>query len=546
MKAFICRIIDRLRRRAQFGRVTRLLRGYRVLQSNQDPEFIRSIRVDIQKQHLSIPKDSLSDYIFGAIRHDREIVVRQYAVSRLAMHPLFAQIVSSLAANGRRTVYCLPKEWRSVLAMHGLTVAEFPSRIRWIGFILVSWTRGVAQILALCVASLPRSQARAPIPRKHIHLVGLTEQNLPKTVNSEGSTCDIVSWVADGIDGGQKPQAVSHALGRNHISSLGDTQIVADYQLFSPLGNVAKYVQFLMWGAMASLRSAVDMMRGRWWHALMLAEAAKYKQTQLQEDENLADEYWFHNSGTRYRPMWTYDCDYRNINVIMYFYSTNMEGYKKRNGSYPVPPLGWHMMTWPQYYVWDDHQKRFLERIGPKNPSIKVVGPIPFSDIDEPLSRLPRPIIGVFDIQPVRASIFSGLGLEDQFYRPAFSIRFLGEIQKACQNVGVPMLFKSKRDIGKSVHPAYKSNIDREISADKSVHLIKSDISAHRIIPNCSCVVSAPYTSTALIAKALGIPTCYFDPTGSLMDDDAGAHGVEIILSTEGLENWLSAHHRSG
>ena len=48
-----------------------------------------------------------------------------------------------------------------------------------------------------------------------------------------------------------------------------------------------------------------------------------------------------------------------------------------------------------------------------------------------------------------------------------------------------------------------------------------------------------PFTATALIAKKMGKPTVYYDPSGLIQKDDRGAHGIEIISGKKELEAWL-------
>ena len=50
-----------------------------------------------------------------------------------------------------------------------------------------------------------------------------------------------------------------------------------------------------------------------------------------------------------------------------------------------------------------------------------------------------------------------------------------------------------------------------------------------------------PFTSTALIARELNKPTCYYDPTEVILKDDRAAHGIEIISGREELALWLDS-----
>jgi hypothetical protein len=49
-----------------------------------------------------------------------------------------------------------------------------------------------------------------------------------------------------------------------------------------------------------------------------------------------------------------------------------------------------------------------------------------------------------------------------------------------------------------------------------------------------------PFTSTALIARNMGKPSIYYDPTGNLQKDDRAAHGIPIVSGVSELETWLS------
>ena len=71
--------------------------------------------------------------------------------------------------------------------------------------------------------------------------------------------------------------------------------------------------------------------------------------------------------------------------------------------------------------------------------------------------------------------------------------------------------------------------------------LVEPDISAIRVIESSVAVISMPFTSTALIAREMGKPSVYYDPTGLLQKDDRAAHGIEVLSNTDELNSWLSA-----
>ncbi len=70
---------------------------------------------------------------------------------------------------------------------------------------------------------------------------------------------------------------------------------------------------------------------------------------------------------------------------------------------------------------------------------------------------------------------------------------------------------------------------------------IDPETSAYKLIEKCSAVISMPFTSTALIARELGKPSCFYDPTGLIEHDDRAAHGIPIMIGRVELQAWLEA-----
>ena len=102
------------------------------------------------------------------------------------------------------------------------------------------------------------------------------------------------------------------------------------------------------------------------------------------------------------------------------------------------------------------------------------------------------------------------------------------------------MVLKRKRDVGTRLHPGYERTINRLCTSSNYLE-IDSDTSASSLIAKCQAVISAPFTSTALIARELGKPSIYYDPHGICEKDDRAAHGIPILSGQEELANWLSA-----
>lgn len=71
--------------------------------------------------------------------------------------------------------------------------------------------------------------------------------------------------------------------------------------------------------------------------------------------------------------------------------------------------------------------------------------------------------------------------------------------------------------------------------------MIYSDSAGYTLIARASAVISMPFTSTAHIARELGKPTCFYDPTGIIQRDGRAAHGIPIIIGRDELQGWLAS-----
>jgi polysaccharide biosynthesis PFTS motif protein len=204
---------------------------------------------------------------------------------------------------------------------------------------------------------------------------------------------------------------------------IGDVDLVFQQDILPSLSGLKVIFSYAFWGIIVSFMAFLDYFRGRWWHALILNQAAMSKQVRCLQPEFLADEYLFHNSGWIYRPLWTYDAEEAGSVITFYFYSTNCESFKTFKGYKPIP-YGWKAMNWSRYLVWDDYQADFVRRSIGDAANIIIVGSIWFSGRSAKMQKNQDLNIAIFDVTPQRHSRFSILGLSDEFYTPLIANKF--------------------------------------------------------------------------------------------------------------------------
>ena len=525
-------------RRARL-RLRSAMRGYRLLRASNQLDRIGRFKDALKHFRLDRSVDHASERFFGAALSQAEISVRQYVLVQCAGLRLGESLLRSLANSEAEVVLAMPPEWRELLVEHGFKIAPFRSKVVWQAYVAVHFLYGAGLLAKRLLASLKR--IIFPVNQTHVRFVyfdALTPNALPHKA-ADCTSHDVMSWYWQWTGETKKFDAFCHGLQGIPPTNLGDTKIFAVEGPVAPLYRLDSLIKFFLWGAAAVMEALGDAIRGQWVHAIMLNESVKAAQARFQQPERLASEYLFHNSSCVYRPLWTYEAEQHGCEVALYFYSANCEPLKRPDGYAKFSNDYYEVMNWPRYMVWDNYQAEFIRRSVGERVKVEVVGPIWFSESLEDLSTLPLDMIAVFDVQPVRTSFYQSLGIDFDYYTPTNAISFLDDCHAASKACGAAMALKRKRKIGALVHPVYESFVDRLMKKSDFV-AINSDVSASRLIEKCIAVVSMPFTSTALLGRALGKPSAYYDPHGMIQRDDRAAHGIDVLLGPRELRAWLA------
>lgn len=521
-------------------RIRRLMRGYRFLRNSKSLNRIADINRALTTQPLKIKENRFSKYIFGEGIGQAEVVCRQYLLSRVAGLNLNRALLHTFGKPGSPVVYYLPPEWREIIRNKGLKVAPLRTPLIWKAFVGMMLARGVLMIAKIILNGMKATCNRSTQQLgRYVYFNALVPGNLPQPCR-DGRSHDIITWYMQWSSRINVIDKLCHGVMGAEPRAVNGTPVTPVPDPIPILTHFGSLARFIAWGIGASLIATWDFLRGRWWHALLLNQAALAAQARMQSPERLARDYLFHNSGWIYRPLWTYEAEKRGSRIIFYFYSSNCEGFKRPEG-YPPLLYGYQAMNWPLYLVWDEYQADFVRRAVGETANISVVGPIWFHCSAMEMPAISGRGVAVFDITPTRSSLYQTLGMDFEFYVPQICITFLRDIQSAAKDSGYLMLWKRKRKLKKEssfAHPSYLSSAER-LSESENVIAVDPGISAYRVIEASTRVVSMPFTSTALIARELGKPSCYYDPTGLVQKEDRAAHGIVIISGVEELTRWL-------
>ena len=525
-----------LRRRERI-RLRHVMRGYRLLQNTNQLGKIAAVKDAIANTQLSRCTTGSAGLFFGAGLETAELVIRQYLLVRLASVNLNTALLRALGEPDSTLVYPLPPEWRQVLRQHGFKIGEVSSALVWTWYVWLHLAYGASGIARRALESIAE-MTRPSYPKlgRYAFFHGLSPSNLPAGDNFERSH-EILSWYLKWPGRISELQAVAHTVRGARIVGIDGVPVVQVPAFFRPLSRLGQLARYIGWGIGATLTAIADLLRGRWWHGLILNEASFAALMRQQGSDDVARDYLFNNSMWVFRPLWTYEAEKLGSRITYYFYSTNCESFRTSEG-YPLQENFWQVMNWPYYLVWDEYQADFVRRaVGPL-ANISVVGPIWFQSGTPAIPSLPPRSVAVFDVEPHRKSRYQVLGMAQEYFVPGTANRFLVDIHEAVRECGGTMVLKRKRAIGKLLNRSYRSVIDGLSTSDHFVPIDPST-SAQRVVESCAAVISMPFTSTALLAREIGKPSIYYDPVGIVQKGDRAAHGIEIVSGREELRTWL-------
>lgn len=515
------------------------MRGYRLLKHSGQINLISKVKQALTEQELKLTDKSFSAFFMGAGYFCGEIVVRQYLLIRIGgWLGLNHALLYASGKRGGKVIYPLPKAWRKTISQHGFKVANFRSSLLWQLYIIGGFLYGVSQIFKIVFSGMTSLCSKDIKPKRHVYFAHLNAGNLPQGREGEKSY-DIVSWYLQWSKSSQNFDAVHHSVPNVANKIVGAVELVYQSEMLPPLIGFVAIVKFVVWAMCSCFIALIDCFRGRWWHAFLLNQAALSAQLRSLPKSRLACEYLFHNSNWIYKPLWTYEAEKVGSKITFYFYSSNCENFKKNDTKTSIS-YGWKAMSWPNYLVWDSWQADFVRASVGNSCRISIVGPIWFQSSLAELSKFSSPCVAVFDVIPYRKSRYISLGIDNEFYTPDVTNPFLQQVSNTIFKQRLFMYWKRKRSVGYLTHPLYLQMTDK-LAKNNHIKLVDPGISAERVIEASDAVISMPFTSTALIAREMGKPSVYYDPTGLLMKDDPAGHGIPVLSNTTELESWLSA-----
>lgn len=515
-------IINKYIDKRQKSRLRLINKGYRQIKNEGELDFplrLKNILSKVKLDDLYLSKSLLRQNDF-----DVELSIRQYLTERILGLSFNNSILYSIGSN-TPLKHPLPLEWRNALIEQGVEVDNLKSGLLWKMYGLVYWARGVLYGLRSTFL-LSKKNSRLG---NYVYFSDLNDQCISNDINKK----NILNWYLQWSGGAEEIDSICHSVNSVSNGKLGKFEIVQTDGLPYIKGmNIFRYGMFVIYASIYSfVYSLFQPING-----FFLTEILKTKRIYLADCGDLARDYLFHNSTPFYRPIWTYLAEEKSSRVLFYFYSTNNENFQREGVETLDNP--WHLISWPQYLVWDKFQMNFVKRFDKHKSIIEEVGAIWFSS-DGVSDNIPKESIAVFDVTPFRSSIYPAYGLDFEYYVPSITNQFLIDAQSVLNCNNMNMAHKMKR-INKFAHKKYVRRVER-LNQKSDYIAIDPKMDAMKIIQKTKACISMPFTSTAIIAKLNGKPSVYYDPSGLIQKDDRAAHGIPVLSNIDELEEWVKS-----
>lgn len=530
---FFCKYIFN-KKKNNFRKISK---GYRFLKDSNQLDFLDNLKIQLTNTSLNSKINSCESIKIDSHVVSVEVLVRQFILQRFIGVNFNKEILLCVANKKRKFSYPLPSEWQRIVANSGIIVNKGVCSFLWIIEIIRLWFYACYEVLRQSINSLKlflKSDTKKN--ESFIYFDSLAESNIP--VRSGTYEYGILSWYLKHFDSFGIDYLTHTVSTRNEVVLNDKIKVKCVASPILPPLTYTSLALFLGYSFFKLIYSIFLLISGKWWNVLLLRDSFISKIINLNKGRGIAVQYLFHNSNWIYRPLWTYTAEKYNSEIYFYFYSTNIERFKKADKVNRIVN-SWNLISWSNFLVWDQFQFDFVTKNSVYPINAKIMGPISFVFSEIERLEVPPNSVAVFDVQPVRSTYYNILGLDQEYYVPEVANAFLADVIETITLLNFPIAFKPKRNIGKLAHYKYVNAINR-ISKEYDFLNIDPSIPAEMIISKSKAVISMPFTSTALVGKHLGKPSIFYDPSGLILKDDPAAHGIRVINNKGDLKDWLN------
>ena len=524
----------KLIRKRHFRKMLAQLRGAKKLRERKDPYFVRNTISDLTDVSLGLKKEDFSKILVGSHAANAEIFMRQ--IFLLKDTQICAAIMQSIGS-GKPVAIPIPPTWVDHLVTNGVDCSPFLCRVLVYLSAFKNIAISMAKFLYLAVQMNNPKYPGSP----YVAFSSLQQNNLPG-YDGRRKTRDMITWYKESTI--RKPN-VRKILAQARVDSEYEPpdDLIVSRILFPRFSSFSACLNYCSINVAALFVSLIGMLFGRWWYGFIIAESISLHYVINLKHEYLAEEYFFNNSNTFYKPMWTYEVENGKKLISQLYYSTNNE--LLVSNDYKLKEFGYKIMKWKRLIVWNQQQEDHLKQYCPNSEYIKVgfvdVTGVPVSEYlsVSGFSKIGKKILAIFDVTPLRPTTFTKLGVAiPAYYSEDLNIKFLQDIKEMFSDDKWIILWKQKRIVDTEfITETFKRKQSKLI--DGNLIRVDPGIAASSLVENSDAVISMPFSSPAVIAKFRNVPCIFYDAFGCVKNQRS--HGIPLLKSKSELKDWFES-----
>ena len=515
--------------------IRKMMRGYRILKERNELDLLSKVKYDISCLRLN-PKNHflLNQFSDSLSINNFEIILRQYLIVRFANISFNINLLISVNNKKRLLIHPMPIEWRDLLESYGFRCSTFYNKLIWNFYLFLYFIHGIYKTSLYFIYGLfilvCNKQNNNKL-KNSIYFANLEKNNFSFVKKKKNG---VISWFQSYFSDKNEYYISTHSVKNDKI----DQNIYYVYDDVPFPDNIFEYIIHFLFFLVHILFAFINWLRGNYSHLILFNDISKCLFISNSKKNYLPKIYLFHNSNWIYKPLWTYAAEKKGAKIYFYFYATNVEEYE-RNIKISYKKNFWHIITWDNFFVWNDYQKNFILRNVNYPVNFEIVGPISFrADNSNYKQCLPKNSLVIFDIQPRRSSVYQTLGLDNEYYISNTCCRFLLDIYNTATIYNFIVVLKQKRKIDSLQDKSYLQLINK-LKLNSNFILINEDVAPETLINDAKLVISMPFTSTAIIAESFKKPSFFYDTNQIINKNDKAAHGIFIISGLNELSTTL-------
>ena len=203
-----------------------------------------------------------------------------------------------------------------------------------------------------------------------------------------------------------------------------------------------------------------------------------------------------------------------------------------------------------EHLVWTQDHRNYLKSVLPSNATIKVCGSLMFYLPKHEYADNKIYDILIFDVTPYNENKISYTNRYpdslNSIYNSFYAIKFLDDIISVKDkilfrhNSKIKLALKPKRYYN-SAHDTIYADYVNSLVKTKQLELISPETNLFEIIAQSKMCISYPFTSTAIIAKELKVPSLYYLENDILKAYNK-VHGINFVDTKIGLLKFVERY----